>query len=370
MWGWAKTRRDLRAHTDGFTIVEIVVVIIVIGILVTIVSVGYAGFINNANDASVKGDLQKIDDSFKQFALDSHGKFPTTLSDLNSFGLQLSGGSYATNTKANVYVCKNANASEYAVVAMSKSGKRFVMKSERGVSEFTSSVVWATDTANWSSTCAAVDPTYGPIPSDVTGMMRGGWLAWTGVIDGAQYITNVMTNPSFESGALNGVGGYYSPTLSIDSSKAAYGSYSVKAVTSSSTNPEGFIFYGESVAGPNQTYTCSISLTGTAGKVMYIGGRIYDSSGTYITEGTGSKAVTLTSSWQRVSTTFTTPARTATVHFQARLNGADQASGISMWADGVMCAQTPTVFAYADGSSPGWIWNGSANSARSSGPGL
>lgn len=357
--------------SKGFTIVELAIVIIVIGILAAIILVGYSAVVDNANDTSVKSDLQKVDDAFKLYGLDTNGSFPDTLTKLNGLGLQLSSSkSYKTTNQANMYICTNSDASEYAVVSMSKSGKRFMVKSKGGLSDFTASTVWNATTANWTATCAAIDATYVPLVGNITGAVGTGWLAWTGIVDSAQYITNVIVNPGIEGAALNSVGGYYGPTLTVDSSKAAYGSYSVKAVTNSATNPEGFIFYSENVSGPNQTYTCSISLTGTAGKVVLIGGRITDSSGNYVTEGLGSKSVTLTSSWQRVSTTFVTPARTAAVNFQARLNGPDQAPGITMWADGVMCAQTPTSFAYADGSSPGWIWNGTANSARSSGPGL
>ena len=359
-----------RRFATAFTIVEMLVVIVIIGILAAITLVSYAGVTNSANDSAVKSDLQKIDDAFKQFALDSKGSFPSTAMDLTSLSLKLSGGSYNIVNKANVYVCENANDSEYAVVAMSKSGKRFMVKSEKGVTDYTGSVVWNATTPNYATTCTSIDPTYTPLTGNLTGLVGSGWLAWTGVVDAGQYITNVLSNPSFESGTLDSTGGYYGPPTTVDSSKAAYGSLSAKFVTNSTAYPQGLIWYSITPSAANLTYTCSVSLTGTAGRTINVAGRLSDTSGNYFTEGQGGKDLVLSSAWQRVSITYVTPAGTGFIGLQARMSGADVASGITVWADGAMCAQTSKSFAYGDGSTAGWSWTGATNASASSGPGL
>jgi len=359
-----------RRFATGFTIVEIVIVIAIIGILVTITSVGYNAVVKNAQDASVRGDLQKLDDAFKQFALDSKGSFPDSAIELSSLGLKLTKGSYMTTNKANIYVCTNPTNDEYAVVAMSKSGKRYMVKSEKGISEYTGAVTWNATTVNLAATCAAIDATYAGINGDVTGLVGTGWLAWTGVTDGDQYITNVIANPSLESGTLDSISGYYGPPMTVDATKAAYGTYSAKVVTDTAAVPQGFIWYSNFASGPNLTYTCSVSLAGTAGKSVSVAARLFNPSNFYFSEGQGSKDIVLTSAWQRTSITFTTPAGTGYTGLQVRLAGSSQAAGVTIWADGAMCAQTATNFAYADGGSAGWLWTGTAKTSASSGPGL
>ena len=356
--------------TRGFTLVELAMVMVIIGILVIITVVGFNGVTNNANDAAVKSDLQKIDDAFKQFALDSKGSFPATAMDLSGLGLKLSSGSYTITNKANIYICENASDSEYAVVSMSKSGKRFVAKGEKGISDYTGSIVWNATTPNYATTCSSIDPTYTPLTGNLTGLVGSGWLAWTGVVDAGQYMTNVLSNPSFESGTLDSTGGYYGPPTTVDSSKAAYGSLSAKFVTNSTAYPQGLIWYSTTPSAANLTYTCSVSLTGTAGRTISVAGRLSDASGNYFTEGQGGKDLVLTSAWQRISITFVTPASTGFIGLQARMSGADVASGITVWADGAMCAQTSKSFAYGDGSTAGWSWTGATNASASSGPGL
>lgn len=361
-------KTEKRGVAKAFTIVELLIVIVVIGILAAIVIVGYGAVINSANDKSVQSDLVKIDTVFKQYSLDTNGSYPNTLQALSSLHLQLNGKSYMTTNQANIYVCNNPNNTEYAVVAMSKSGKRFMIKSEKGISDFTANVVWDANNSNWAATCSAVDPTYAPLTGNVTGMIGSAWLGWTGVVDSSQYITNVINNPSLESGNTTSLDSYYGAPIVVDSSKAAFGTYSVKITTNSTTYPQGVIFYGANIAGPNLTYTCSISLTGTPGKVMNVGGRVLDASGGYISEGNGAVNMTLSSLWQRISVTFTTPAGTGMVGVQARLLSPDATTTI--WADGAMCAQTATSFSYADGTTAGWQWNGTINSSTSSGVGL
>lgn len=168
-----------RTYDHGFTIVEIIVVIVIIAILATLTFVGYGAVVNNAHDGSVQSDLQKIDDAFKQFALDSGGTYPNSYLELGNLDIKVSGGSYDSSTAANMYLCLNPNATEYAVIAMSRSLKRFVVKGESGISEYIGTVEWTDSAANWNETCASIDPTYQSF-GNIAGMVDGQWLSWTG----------------------------------------------------------------------------------------------------------------------------------------------------------------------------------------------
>jgi len=179
--------------TKGFTIVELIVVIVVIAILAVLVVAGYDAVISNARESSVKSDLQKIDDAFKQYALDHEGVYPKTFSELSSLNLKLNDDSYEMGNRANIYLCLNPTSTEYAVVSMALSKKRFVMKSESGLSEYSGSVVWNATTGNWNETCQDIDSTY-TSPSQITGIVSTDWQTWTGV-EGATCPTNFVKVP-------------------------------------------------------------------------------------------------------------------------------------------------------------------------------
>jgi len=175
---WALISRSAKR---GFTIVELIIVLVVIGILATVVFVGYSGVTTNAAEKAVQSDMKKVDDAFKLYKLDT-GTYPDTALKLLSLNLKLSAEVYETEMAANLYICVNTARSEYALVAMARGGKRFVMKSEQGLSEYTGGVVWDEGTANFDPTCASVDATYDS-PSDLVGMDHGIWAAWTGIVE-------------------------------------------------------------------------------------------------------------------------------------------------------------------------------------------
>ena len=174
MKAWAPTLQRLQ---KGFTIIELLVVIVIIGVIATIIIVGYSSVASSANDTSIKDDLTKVSDAFKLFKLDN-GSFPDTEAELATTGVKVSSQSYATTTKANLYICVNADSSEFAAIAMSKSTKRFVVKSESGLSDYTGTVVWDASTGNWSTTCSSINSSYVPLTGNVTGMVDGSWATW------------------------------------------------------------------------------------------------------------------------------------------------------------------------------------------------
>jgi prepilin-type N-terminal cleavage/methylation domain-containing protein len=305
--------------SQGFTIVELLVVIVVIGILATIMIVSYIGITNKANVASLVSDL---DNASKLLKLDQVTKsaYPATLANANNGnGVPASSG-----TTYQYSVDNTTNPSTFCITATKSNQSYFI--NQDGI------------------------PTAGGCPGD--------WVA------GVPPITNLMVNPSAESGLIAPNGGYYNPTITVDSSNAAFGLNSIKVTTDAVIN-EGLVWRAPNTL-PNTQYTCSISLKGTSGNNVWVAGRAETGTGGWIGEGYGGKSVALTPNWQRVSFTFTSPASTGTIGIEYYLDHVQ--AGINIWGDGAMCTQGSTAYNYADGNSRNWTWNGAANVSTSTGP--
>jgi prepilin-type N-terminal cleavage/methylation domain-containing protein len=308
---------SVKVRRDGFTIVELLIVIVVIAILAAIVIIAYTDIQNKAHAAaaqSAASDLGKLLGIYNT----TNGTYPTDLTTVNNGQpMSTSGGtSYAYHPGA-------GNTSYCVTVTNSNSSYK------------------VTDTAT--------TPVTGGCPGDGVG--------------GVAAVTNLVLNPSLENDT-SATAPYDAAPISIDRTTAAYGSASALVTTNTTAYPQGMIWTLANGAG-NTTYTCSISLKGTAGQAVYVSGRSDSSSG-YQGEGYGSISVNLSSSWQRVTTTFTTPANATTVYLQYRFNLSQ--SGMQAWGDGVFCAQGNSSYNYADGSTANWIWNGTANNSSSTGP--
>jgi len=201
-------------------------------------------------------------------------------------------------------------------------------------------------TSTYTISDTAPTPTAGGCPGDGVG--------------GVAAITNLLYNPSLEGNSTANIWGYFSAPLSIDTTKAAVGTMSVKTVTNSTTNPQGIVFAGQGV--PAGTYTCSVSIASTPGASVYVAGR----TETPYAENLGTKTLALTNSFQRVSVTFTLAAAVGTIEIQAPLTA--PTSGITIWEDAAMCTAGSNTPNYADGDTSSWIWNGPANGSTSTGP--
>lgn len=302
----------------GFTIVEIIIVVGVIAILAAVTIIGYNGLQNRARASQVNAGLSQATKELDAYKAGT-GAYPTTgnLADAD-----------VTNGDVS-YQYTSADGSSYCLT---------------GTVGTVSYYVYSTALANVAQ---------GGCP----GHSQGGVAA----------ITNVVSNPNFETN-FNGTGGYYSSPVTLDTTHAAYGSASVSTTTNSTTNPQGLISNVSSSSGPGITYTCSVSYRGTAGTSVVYSGRAATSGGSYNGEGFGAKTLTLSDSWQRTYITFTTPANTGIVYIQIKLPSAQ--TGITIAIDGLMCTESSTTYNYADGSSTNWIWNGTANASTSTGPPL
>jgi len=352
----------------AFTIVELLIVIVVIGILAAITIVGYGAVTNNATDVSVKSDLQKIDDAFKQYSLDNGGTYPDTIAELATLNLKLNKDSYFTGNKANVYICTNPTDTEYAAIAMAKSGKRFMVKSESGISDYNGGITWDPVTANWATTCSSVDPTYAPLSGNITGMEYTVWKNWTGV-NGTMY-TNLATNPSMESdiGGWSLYLGVNAPTRSTTT--PACGTARLSAVgNNTAVTPR--VVSATIAASPGDQFTVSAKIRSD--------GQVPTDARLTVKAVLGASETSTISynapwnpggdGWMQVSTTITVPSGANGIRINPGLNTSSNYAG-TLGVDCLMVIKGSTGINYADGNSTNWSWDGTVNSSTSTGPAL
>lgn len=170
--------------SKGFTIVELLIVIVVIGILAVIVIVAFNGVQNRAYDTAVRADLSNASKKLGLFYADN-GRYVSTTAELDSAGIRMTKSSYAVSPQVtvNLAYCSKSSSRGYIIVAMSKSGKRFVVTESGQVTEDISSVAWTESLANLTPICT--DPVYGYQGAMIHGYYVGDaggapWRIWTG----------------------------------------------------------------------------------------------------------------------------------------------------------------------------------------------
>lgn len=307
-----------RASQRGFTIVELLIVIVVIGILAAITIVAFQGVQNRAKVATLQSDLTGAAKSLATFKFQNASEqYPADLAAAQAAGLKSSTGvSY-----------------QYSV--------------NNSVSPATFCVTATTGTTSyWVSNASSI-----PTSGGCSGHGVGGVAA----------ITNLVYNSSMDavSPAINGVG-----TVILTTSDKYSGSSSA-LVTKGSAH--AYVIALSSTAGASmsgKTYVLSAWVKTSISSIRTV----------VRPNGSGYSPAVHTippDTWTRITRTFTVSVSdTARPQLDIGHENADLAQGSQFYVDAVMLTEGSILYTCADGNSPGWIWNGTANNSTSTGPPL
>lgn len=321
---WARKQKQ-----TGFTIVELLIVIVVIGVLAAIVIVAYNGIQNRARIATVTADLNNSYKKLLAYQIDNSA-YPA---DLATVGIGSSGGT------------------------------TFQYSYNNAASPQTYCITGTNGNISYKVTESTSTPASGGCPGHGVG--------------GVAAITNLATNPSVESSV-----GWYSNNSSTvprtyDTSMYRTGAQSVQSTNVSAGTSllsiyaaGGSTANGFPITGDGNQYTATVYFRAEVANQARIG-VAFLMSGVWTTATYGSYATGSTSSWTQASYTFTNPVGATALRTIVNVNALSSApAGTKAWIDDYTTVQGSAAINYADGSSSGWVWNGSPNASTSTGPPL
>ena len=115
----------------GFTIVELLIVVVVIAILAAITIISYTGIQNRAYDSTVQNDIKNFA-KIVEMQNGQTGAYPFPLT--KSMGVKVSQSAYMVRN--NIYYCVNTTTNQYAIAAISRSGKGYSYGSNGTLQEY------------------------------------------------------------------------------------------------------------------------------------------------------------------------------------------------------------------------------------------
>ncbi|HWT40352.1 MAG TPA: prepilin-type N-terminal cleavage/methylation domain-containing protein [Dongiaceae bacterium] len=334
---YQRTSRPLPHRTAGFTIVELLIVVVVIAILAAITIVAYNGVTNRAKASAAASAAEQAAKKVGVYAVTNSDTLPNVLSDAG-----------VTDSNGTTYQYRTYNSgSNYCITAT------------------TSNVSYYVDNESHSTPTA-------------------GACAGQGA-NGASPITNLALDPRATQFAT--VNGPVWKTARWFGNSPSTGTYSL--ITGAADGPVGISTYARKTwssftsgggdfgydngimsATAGTTYTFSSYLRANADlSTARIQVAWRDSTGTPIgSQGSGNSVNLTSGAWGRISATLTAPAGTASVQILSDVDGTTNIGpGLSLDGTGMMVTQGGTLYNFADGASPGWIWNGTANNSTSVG---
>lgn len=193
-------------------------------------------------------------------------------------------------------------------------------------------------------------------------------LKWTVAGDARQGLTNLITNPSFETGTT----GWSGPnaTISQDTTHHDSGSYALKMVRDSSVNsfpvwasyaltvPSAGTYYAQARVWVPASYSGSQTLVFRTENFTNQGPQ-FDSGATV--------DLSKRDQWQTVTTVvFTVDAGDLTGTVVLREQSSSSVAGDTLWLDSVMVVQSPVIVStYFDGDSEYAYWTGTPHASTS-----
>ncbi|WIB65857.1 hypothetical protein [Curtobacterium sp. MCBD17_040] len=194
-------------------------------------------------------------------------------------------------------------------------------------------------------------------------------------------VTNLVACNNFETGTEDdcGVWTYFDATTAMDTTKARFGSRSLR-ITQASSQVNGINYDGQFWASGDPEFG-----TYQAGDHIYEGAWVWVPKG--LTFGFGLRSPQAQGSygygstfvgiggWQWVTNTYTVPSSPESYYDPVITMGDGNTTppvGTNMWVDGVSMVHThaalPANPAYISGDGNGWTWTGAAEESASTGP--
>lgn len=314
----------LRAN-PGFTIVELLIVIVVIALLATISIVAYNGVQNRAKASQATAALTQAKKKLEIYKVDN-AAYPTT-------------GNLAS----------------------------------AGVSDGATTYQYTSDGSSFCLTATAGNVSY---KTTNTGGSEQGGCAGHGQ-GGVDAITNLAANPSVETNGSSWTARWYGSggagTTTLTSAAALFGTMGYRKTWTTAGGGQDIGFSYTQPVTVGKTYTFSAYVRASVTTQHRISVTWYDAGNAITGSGTIVPAVSVPSNtWQRFSVTGTAPtgAVSALIAWGPYPPGGSPTAvvGQTIDFDGVMVTEGSTLYPYADGSSPNWVWNGAPNNSTSTGP--
>jgi Tfp pilus assembly protein PilE len=293
---------------------------VIIGILAAITIVAYNGIQQRARVASLQSDLKNAATTLEAANV-TDGAYPA---DLSSAKLKASAG-----TIFQYSVDNNASPAAYCVTATIGTVSYYI--------------------DNTSHTA----PTSGGCPGDGVG--------------GVAAITNLATNPSFETG-LDGAATFAS--TNTNPSTSAFKGSKVLRDTRNNTSGNTGPWWDAALVSGGTTYRVQLAVRSNVPSNRKLAVEWKADDGSSAGPGGTIATVATKTEWQVIGGVVTSPVGAVT-RMRLTLYTVD-AGSVSDYVDidGVIVTQGSGAYSFADGSSPGWKWNGTPNESTSTGPPL
>lgn len=301
---------------SGFTIVELLIVVVVIAILAAITILAYTGIQERTRASAAQSSVSQAGKKIAAYAVTNSNRYPT---DLNEIGLS------STDTEKYTYIVNNdITPAHYciSVTNIQSPSLSYAFSSTSG------SVLEGVCVRNY-----ALDP-------------------------------NAAGSPAY----LKGIGSNQaSSTLTIESDRSFTGTTSYRR----NVNGTGQAYGGMTANGTiaqDQRVQWSYEVYSTRAGTMNnwgVGQRVSNGNNLGTGGAVGNQTVTL-NGWKHMATSMS-PSEDVTMDRYGGYNLQVQ-SGDQVWMDSFMITVTDDEYQFADGSYPGWVWEGSPNASTSFGP--
>jgi len=315
-----------RADNTGFTIVELLIVVVVIAILAAITLVSYNGVTSQARGAAAQAAARQVADKIALYSLDNKGALPTSLSDAN-----------INETGSTSYQYRLFNDSKsYCLTATNKTVSYYI------------------DNDSHTAPTAGACDGHG--------------------VNGGEVVTNLVTNPGIIStlGYFVNNQGSTAPVLSSSSSAAANRTHEQGirlSISTSGTLANAGVYRQAPDLDPSKAYVASVWIRSNKSLTYALHIEQRNDAGNNIGTLVSSTVTLGGNTWKRL--TLTAPPKEGRIRFTFCVYGSGNVSaGDTVDFDDFMVTEGTTIYNFADGNSPGWIWNGTPNNSTSTGPAL